>query len=129
MLMTTEGNFVLNEDGEQIQLPTPLGEILIYTNGMIYMNNVPVATLMRVDFENPQSLRKTGDNLFAMTDETVMRDFEGSVHQGYLENSNVNPVREMVEMIATMRAYELNQRAVLANDRHAEHIANSIARR
>jgi flagellar basal-body rod protein FlgG len=125
--MTTEGNYVLGADGAQITLP--VGEILIYTNGTIYVNNAVAAQLMLVDFENPQSLRKMGDNLYAVTDDSVMRDFTGGVLQGYTELSNVNPVREMVEMIATMRNYELNQRAALVHDTHMEHIANSIARR
>jgi flagellar basal-body rod protein FlgG len=127
LLMTTEGNYVLDADGGLITIPT--GEIIVFTNGGIRVNGDVVAQLMLVDFENPQSLRKMGDNLFAVTDETIMQDFTGAVFQGYIELSNVNSVREMVEMIATMRNFELNQRAALAHDRHMDHIANSIARR
>jgi flagellar basal-body rod protein FlgG len=127
LLMTTEGNYVLDVNGERITLPA--GEIHIYTNGEIHVGGVLLTTVMVQDFENPQSLRKIGDNLYQVTDETVMQDYAGGVFQYFLELSNVNAVREMVDMIATMRNYELNQRAALTHDTHMDHIANSIARR
>ena len=40
----------------------------------------------------------------------------GSVHQGYLENSNVDPVKEITELISAQRAYEMNSKVIQAAD-------------
>jgi flagellar basal-body rod protein FlgG len=51
------------------------------------------------------------------------------VVQGYLENSNVNSVREMVDLIALSRAYETNSRMVTIVDQTLQRAVNDIARR
>jgi flagellar basal-body rod protein FlgG len=58
-------------------------------------------TIRLVNFENLQTLRQFGDNAFSSTEESVQTDFTGRLLSGYLENSNINPVREMVEMITS----------------------------
>ena len=126
-LRTLEGNPVLNSAGGHITLPE--GEILIGKNGEISVNNERIATLGLVNFENVQSLRQFGDNAFDRTDETVETPFTGQVISGFLETSNVNPVREMVEMITITRNYETNSKALSMADELLGRAVNEIASR
>ena len=95
------------------------------------MNNTSETAhqITQESFENLESLRKTRGSYFRTTEETVMREFTGRVEQGFLENSNVAAVREMVELIALHRAYEANSRMVQIHDETLGRAVNEIARR
>lgn len=74
-------------------------------------------------FTNPAGLQALGQNLFSATPAsgapTPVRPGElgaGRLSQGYLEGSNVKAVEEMVELISTQRAYELNSRVIQTAD-------------
>jgi len=75
-------------------------------------------------FINPTGLQPTGNNLYRATEasgEAQTGDFAsggafGAIKQGFLENSNVNVVTELVSMIATQRAYEMNSKAIQTTD-------------
>lgn len=76
-----------------------------------------------VRFINPSGLKAIGDNLFLETpasgtpvEGTAGQDGFGSILQGYVEKSNVDIVKEMVDMISAMRAYELNSRTIQTAD-------------
>jgi flagellar basal-body rod protein FlgG len=134
MFTLTHENVLVTNNGDRVQglngdVIVPNGEITISETGRVYSNNEYVDTLRVVNFENPQSLRQTGDNYFRVTDESVQIDFTGRIEQGLLENSNVNVVREMVEMIALARAYEANSRMVQAHDQALQLAVNQIAAR
>lgn len=75
------------------------------------------------DFVNPQGLLAIGQNLFtetaasgAPTVGTAGEDGLGMLRQGVLEGSNVNAVEELVNMITTQRAYEMNSRVISTAD-------------
>jgi flagellar basal-body rod protein FlgG len=126
-LMTMEGNYV-SGGGGIIRIPP--GHITISEEGRVYSNGEYVDTLKMVDFDDKHRLlRKTKDNLYAATDENGRVPFTGRVNEGFLENSNVSSVREMVEMIAVARAYETNQRIITIHDTTMNHIVNDIARK
>lgn len=114
-LMTKEGNYVLGQNGK-IVLPQGSNNIRISENGTIFNNNVEIDKLVLTDFENPESLRKQGNNLYYQTEDTKTNPFEGKLMQGYVESSNVNTVREMVDMISVMRTYEANQKVIQTQD-------------
>lgn len=126
VLMTKAGGRVQGESGDIV---IPNGEINIDRNGFIYSNGELVDRLRLVDFTDTRSLRKVGDNLFATTPESVEAAFSGMVEQGYLERSNVNSVREMVEMITLQRIYDANSRLISVHDRTLGNAVNDIARR
>lgn len=130
ILRTREGHAVLSSEGTPLTIPTGSGsDIEIQTNGQIVAGGEIIGTISITNFENPQTLRKFGENLFDRTEASVEADFNGRILSGYLENSNVNTVREMVEMINIQRNYEANQRLVTIQDSTLNLAVNEIARR
>lgn len=122
---TRAGSFTLNEAG---LLATYGGNLLMGQGGPIAIQgeNVQVTpdarvvvdgeevdTLKVVGFSDPQNLSRNG-NIFAQTAEPYYEVDFGStqVVQGALERSNVNPIDEMVEMIALHRGFEADQRGI-----------------
>jgi len=82
-----------------------------------------VGQLQVATFVNPAGLEPKGQNLFAETAAsgtpntgTPGQDSRGSLRQGFVETSNVNVVEELVAMIQTQRAYELNSKAIQTSD-------------
>ncbi|MCL2171595.1 MAG: flagellar hook-basal body protein [Defluviitaleaceae bacterium] len=127
MLTTMAGFPVNNISGAPIFLPT--GEIIIAGDGSIIVNEEIVDQIRIVSFEDPQTLRAYGHNLLTTTAESYEIPFEGRILQGHLENSNVNSVREMVDLITTARAFEANQRMMTIRDGILGQAVSEIARR
>lgn len=82
-----------------------------------------VGTVQLANFINPAGLESKGQNLFAETAasgtpsaNTPGTNGLGTLQQGYVETSNVNVVEELVSMIQTQRAYELNSKAISTSD-------------
>lgn len=82
-----------------------------------------LGTIELATFSNPSGLKAVGKNLFMETDASGTavtgkpgENGLGTVLQGYLENSNVNVVQEMVNMIVGQRAYEANSKSIQAAD-------------
>ena len=73
-----------------------------------------------------QTLRKQGDDLYQGTAQAG--GAPGRVEQGYLEQSNVNSVREMVDLIATMRSFEASQKVIQALDETLGKAINEVGR-
>lgn len=93
-----------------------------------------IGTIELASFRNPAGLRSMGGNLFeastASGEPTVGApgvDANGTVAQGYIEDSNVSVVEEMVNMILTQRAYEANSKVVKAADEMLQQV-NTIVR-
>lgn len=114
-LVTKDGDFVLGEGGP-IQLPTDAAKIAIDRDGTIIADGVQIDKLAITDFEDYNYLEQYGENLYRALDTATTKDAAGQVYQGYLEQSNVNVVSEMVEMITISRAFEANQKAMNAAD-------------
>lgn len=79
--------------------------------------------LQLASFVNPAGLEPRGSNLYAETAASGTPNAGapgsgglGSLQQGFVEGSNVNVVEELVSMIATQRAYELNSKAIQTSD-------------
>ena len=128
-LVTMTGSRVQGAGGGNIVIPD--GIITIDDQGRIFSNDTYVDTLRIVDFTNPGALQKTRGSYWRLRDdmETEMIAYTGRVEQGFLENSNVNPVNEMVHLIALNRAYEANARMVQIHDETLGRAVNEIARR
>jgi flagellar basal-body rod protein FlgG len=94
---------------------------------------VQVGTLQLADFVNPAGLQPRGENFYIETvasgppqPGTPGLNGLGTVVQGALETSNVNVVGELVNMIETQRAYEMNSRAIATSDEMLQHITNNL---
>ncbi len=82
-----------------------------------------IGTIQLATFVNPGGLQSTGENLFVETassgtptPNTPGNNGAGLLNQGYVETSNVNVAEELVNMIQTQRAYELNSKVITTSD-------------
>lgn len=114
-LVTKEGYIVMGQDGP-IQLQNQ--EFTLDESGQVIQDNQVVDKLDIVELDNSEYLRKQGNNLYKCLDgvDPVETSFDGEVLIGYLETSNVNTVKAMVDMISAMRNYESNQRMIRTQD-------------
>lgn len=122
-LVTQDGYRVLGENGP-IQLLHE--EFTVMRDGTVIQDGEEVAKLLVRAFENADTLRKHGNNLVESTQVTKETEFTGVINQCFLEESNVNPIKEMVEMINVMRAYEANQKLLKAHDDMLDRAVNEI---
>lgn len=118
-LVTKDGDFVLSESGGKIMLPTN-AEIKVDELGNIFANGEQVSKLKLTDFEDYNHLEKFGENMYRALDSATVKTAKATINQGYLEQSNVQVVSEMVEMITIQRAYEAAQKAETAMDGNLE---------
>jgi flagellar basal-body rod protein FlgG len=132
---TRDGSFQMSSTGQvvtasgnplqpPITIPRGALSVTIGTDGTVsaqlqgQANPSQVGTIQLANFVNPAGLQNMGGNLATQTQAsgspitgTPTQNGLGSVAQGYLEGSNVSVVDEMIDMIATQRAYELNTQA------------------
>jgi flagellar basal-body rod protein FlgF len=122
---TRRGNFGMNTDGELVTDAGDLvlgesgpikikGEtVLIDRQGQISVDGNPAGRLRIVHFGNMQNLVRTGNGLFADPGNAEPAKPESvEVASGYLELSNVNAIKEMVEMIDIQRSFETYQKVI-----------------
>jgi len=127
-----KNNFMINERGE-ILVNAALSLEPTDMVGMTQNNweqPVVIDKLKIVDFENIRELKKEGESLYRDTEYSgpALPAEEYKVVQGFLEKSNVNAVREMVDMIEVQRSYEANQKAMLTHDQELGRLINEVAR-
>lgn len=122
-LVNKEGYLVMGEDG-----PIVLNgeDFMVQEDGTVVQNGAIVGKLLIRSFTDPLTLRKIGDNLLDRTVETQEKTFDGVILQGSLERSNVNVIKEMVNMINVMRIYETNQKLLTAQDGTLEKVVNEV---
>jgi flagellar basal-body rod protein FlgG len=124
----------------QISIPANATAITISKDGIVSaaMPGQSAAqqfgTIELATFQNPGGLKPMGGNLFTVTTASGEpqtgapgTDSRGSVAQGYLEDSNVSVVEEMVNMILGQRAYEANSKVIKAADEMLQQV-NSLVR-
>ncbi len=148
---TRAGNFGLNATGQlvlgsansgyivepNVTVPPEAIDLVITADGQVQFRTVDSTNLQTLTqlqlakFVNPDGLLKLGDNLYQKTDasgeETVGTPGElglGNIRQGFLEASNVEPVTELIDLITTQRAFELNSQVVQAGDQIMQIVAN-----
>ena len=122
-----------------ITIPTNTTQVTINESGEVYATvsgqSAPqlLGQLSLVNFANDAGLQPLGNNLYRETaasgapNEGVAGDPGfGSIHQGYLEESNVDPVREITELISAQRAYEMNSKVITAADQMQQEVSQGI---
>jgi flagellar basal-body rod protein FlgG len=141
--LNAEGNIVTN-DGYQLEpsitVPSNATSISISKDGIVsamvpgQSSAQQVGTIEVASFSNPAGLAAQGGNVFKATSAsgepqvgTPGSDSRGSIAQGFVEDSNVSVVEEMVNMILGQRAYEANSRVVRAADEMLQQV-NQLVR-
>lgn len=137
---TRDGSFQLDNQGQMvtasgytlnpaITIPTDALTITVGKDGTVSVlqagqtNPTQVGSIQLATFINPGGLQGLGENLFletassgTATPNTPGQNGAGVINQTYVETSNVNVAEELVSMIATQRAYELNSRVIQTSD-------------
>ena len=115
LLVTQQGNLVLGQGGP-ITIP-PTGTIGAGADGTITVNGQAVDQLRITRFTNLTAVRPEGDNRFADTGAGgPAADTTSSVNQGFIEKSNANVVRSMVDLIVAERWFQANEKSIQAQD-------------
>ena len=105
------GHPVLSATGQPIIIPPDATDIAIAPDGVVSADTTAVGRIGVVNFDNPRAMRREANNIYAT--EEAPAPVEGArVLQGMLEESNVNAIQEMTNMIEVHRAYASNQRAL-----------------
>ncbi|MCK8827769.1 flagellar basal-body rod protein FlgF [Natroniella acetigena] len=126
-VVTQDGHPVLGENGI-LQVPFE-GEISVDNNNNLLVDGGIVDHIRITGFENKNGLSREGSNLFEATPEVDnIFPATGGVVQGHLEESNVNPIDEMVRMINNTRNYEANQKGIQAHDDTMGKAVNEVGR-
>lgn len=150
-LYTRAGNFSLNANGSivmasadkgyllqpNISVPQDALNVTISSDGVVSYqqqgsNQIQIAGNIQIArFINNQGLLRQGDNLYTATTGSGTAQIgnpgtegRGQIRQGFLEQSNVEPVRELVDLIKTQRNFELNSQVVQAADQTLQTVAN-----
>lgn len=125
-LVTTDGNRVMGRNGA-VQLQA--GEVSIGEDGTVHQNGQIVDKLRVVDFQNIAAVRPEGDNQFVDTGAgRPAADTASTVNQGFLERSNANVVRSMVDLITAQRWFEANQKVIQTQDTANGYAIQAVAK-
>ncbi len=149
---TRDGSFQVNSEGQMVTsggytvqpaivIPEGALSVAIGEDGTVSAqlpgnpNPTEVGALQVADFINPAGLQPIGQNLFTETAASGAPQVgnpglngRGSLLQGFLEGSNVNTVEELVNMIETQRAYEMNSKAISTADQMLQYVNNNLGR-
>lgn len=137
---TRDGSFQVDSQGAlvtssgyhvqpAITIPATAQSVTIGQDGTVSVmlpgttKTTQVGTLQLVNFANPSGLQSAGENLYLETASSGTANTNtpgtnglGRLSPGYVETSNVNVVEELVSMIQTQRAYEINSKAIATSD-------------
>jgi flagellar basal-body rod protein FlgG len=149
---TREGSFQMSRDGQLVTasgyelqpgivVPENAQSITISPDGIVAVTvpgdatPVQVGSIQLADFVNPGGLQPIGRNLLTETAASGSPQLGnaglnglGTLNQGSLESSNVNTVEELVNMIETQRAYEINSKAIATADQMLQYVNNNLGR-
>ncbi len=147
---TRDGAFKLSATGEMvtssglklaqgITIPDGAQSVTIAADGTVSATvqgqaaAVQIGQIQVTRFLNPAGLAPKGDNLYLETAASgtpqagiAGADGAGSIRQGALESSNVSTVQELVDMIETQRAYEVNAKVINASDEMSKYVTQSV---
>ena len=147
---TRHGQFQLSPDNEivtsegylldpGVTLPSEVQSMTVSVDGVVSVvvqgdpNPQQIGQLQLADFVNPQGLQAFGQNLFLETAASGAPALAnpgeggtGQLRQGMLEGSNVNAVEELVNMITTQRAYEMNSKVISTADQMLSYVTQNL---
>lgn len=125
LLVDSDGN-PLQGEGGNIVIDPSAKRVSISNTGQIMADGEFIDTIKIVDFEDYDYLYKYRDTMYEPVDGATFKDATAEIIQGYTEQSNVNVVREMVDMITITRAYEANQKVIRSYDTMLDRSVNQV---
>lgn len=114
--LRTPSGLMVDGEGGPIQVPRQGGAIEIARDGVIRVGEQDVGRLRVVQFEQPMQLRRVEGAMFESPAVEPVAVDEPTVLQGQLESSNVNPLKEMTDMITYFRLFESQQKLLQTSD-------------
>lgn len=124
-LVTADGNRLLDAGGAPVFVP-PGSAVSMAEDGTLSADGTPLAQIGLWQPADPLSLRHQSGTLFAAGELEPVEN--GHLFQGFLEESNVNPVSEIARMIEVQRAYELGQKFLDAEDARTRGVIETLGR-
>jgi len=126
VLVTVDGNPVLDLGEAPIAVPAGAQKIDLANDGTLSADGVPFAQVGVFLPADTNELTRAGGTSFAVDGETAPME-EPVLLQGFLENSNVNPITEVARMIQVQRAYEMGQTYLTAEDERIRAAIETLA--
>ncbi len=125
-LLTDDGYQVLDGGGSAIFVPPDARNVAVAQDGTVSADGVPLARIGLWQPTDPLSLTHESGTRFSANG---IEPAEGAtILQGYLEESNVDPLQEIASMIAVQRAYELGQSFMDREDERARNVIQTLGR-
>ncbi len=126
-LVTSSGNEVLSDSGSPITLAANGEPVTINQNGSIFQGEVSVGKLSVQKFADNNQLAPIAGGFFVPTGGAQPEPVDQpELLQGYLEGSNVTPLREMVDLVLISRAYEANQKIISTVDQQMQKTLDAL---
>lgn len=125
-LVTDEGDRLLDQGGSPVFIPPNARMVAVAEDGTVSADGQPIAKLGLWAPADPTALRHQSGTNFTADDLAPVEG--GTILQGFLEDSNVEPVSEVARMIEVQRAYELGQKFLDAEDTRIRGVIQTLGR-
>ena len=119
-LVNNGGGEVLSDSGSPITLSAQGGKVTIKSDGTIVQGQTVVGKVGVQSFANSANLTPVGGGSFVDNGAGAQPVDKPQILQGYVEASNVTPMREMVDLVLITRSYEANQKIIKTADENAQ---------
>lgn len=125
-LQTSDGFPVLDESGAQVFIPPDAGKVTVAQDGTLSANGKPLGKMGLWGPTDPLSMTHQQGTLFSASGYQPVTT--GKIMQGFLEESNVNPINEIASMINVQRAYQLGQSFLDREDDRSRNVIQTLGR-
>ncbi|MCL4675581.1 MAG: flagellar hook-basal body complex protein [Pararhodobacter sp.] len=126
-MVTPDGHRLLDIGGAPVFVPADAGQISIARDGTVSADGQPLGQIGLVRPEDPAELSRASGVLH-MTTGPLVPVTDAALLQGFLEESNVNPISEMARMIEVQRAYESGQKFLDREDERIRNVVQTLSR-
>ena len=125
-LVTPDGHRLLDQGGAPVFIPPNAGAVTVAQDGTVSANGQPLARLGLWGPTDPVALRHQSGTVFVAD---ALQPLDGGIMlQGFVENSNVEPVSEIARMIEVQRAYEMGQKFMDAEDQRMRGVIQTLGK-
>ena len=127
-LMTPDGNRLLDEGLAPIQIPPGSKQVSIGPDGTLSADGLQLARVGLFAAPDPAAMLRAGGTLFETGDAPLEPAEDAKIQQGFLEDSNVDPIGEISRMIEVQRAYEMGQNLLDREDKRIRDAITALTR-